>query len=63
MLQKNVGGGWLARVAGGRGWEPAASIGLQGKFCVHGTRVMGVSMVTTAWGEGVNVCLPAPPPP
>jgi hypothetical protein len=34
MLPRNVCGGWLARMGGGRGWETAASIGLQGKFYV-----------------------------
>ncbi len=34
MLHGNVGGGRPARMGGGRGWETAASIGLQGKFCV-----------------------------
>jgi hypothetical protein len=45
---------------GGRGWKPMASFGLLSKCA--GARVMGVAMVISAWGEGVNVCC-APPPP
>ncbi len=32
------------------------------EFFHAGARVMGVSMVITAWGEGVNVASSAPPP-
>ncbi len=50
-----AGDGWHAW--GGRGWGPAASTGLG---CVFGARVMGVSVVIAAWGEGV-MCACAPP--
>jgi hypothetical protein len=53
-----MGGGQLARVGGGHGWGPAASTGLG---CVFGARVMGVSVVIAAWGEGVMcACVPLP---
>ncbi len=64
-LQRNVGGGQLARMGGGRGWGLAANTGLLREiymFCVAGEHVMGVSMVIAAWGEGV-MCAFVPPPP
>jgi hypothetical protein len=32
MLKRNVGGGQVACVGGGHGWEPVASIGLLRKY-------------------------------
>jgi hypothetical protein len=61
MLQRNMGGGQLAHVGGGGGWETAASIGLQGKFWGLAGVGWALSVGTAAWGEGVNVCLPVPP--
>jgi hypothetical protein len=51
-----VGGEWLARVGGGA-WlgtfgQKRSSKGNINVLCI-GARVMGVSMVIAAWGEGV----------
>jgi hypothetical protein len=41
MLQKNVGGAWLARV-GGRGWESQPAWDFRETVMFAGTRLMGV---------------------
>jgi hypothetical protein len=58
--QKNVGGGLLARVGWGRGWETVARTGLQWKIYVSERAWWALSAVITAWREGVNA---RPPPP
>jgi hypothetical protein len=51
----------MARVGGVVAVDLRPALDLQGnKLCDFGARVMGVSMVIAAWGEGVNVCLCPP---
>ncbi len=62
-LHWNVGGGRLARVGGGMAGSPRPAMNSkENMLCVIEARVMGVSMVIAAWGEGVNVCLCPPSP-
>jgi hypothetical protein len=55
----------MAGARGGGGGMAGSSLpaldSKENMLCVVDARVMGVSMVIAAWGEGVNVCLCPPP--